>query len=265
MLVAPLIWRCFLQDAYDMMVISPHLDDAALSCGGNIYMMAAKGQRVLVATLMAGDGQGAQLSGYAQDLHRRWQLDQNAAACRRREDEKAARILGADTVHLPFPDCIYRCDPETGVHFYRSDTAIFADVNALDRNLVQEISSAIAELPQSKQQLVPFGVGNHVDHQIARSASEQVFGKDLLYYEEYPYAAEPEARNAPLQKDWADWEEMIIPLTEKAQRVKIEAIAAYQSQLSTFFTDRLDLEQQVSEYVQMIGGERLWRRKYPNA
>jgi hypothetical protein len=44
---------------------------------------------------------------------------------------------------------------------------------------------------------------------------------------------------------------------------KIEAIAAYVSQMSTFFLDRVDLERQVHNYSKLVGGERIWwpRRK----
>lgn len=243
------------------MIISPHLDDAALSCGGQIYMLTESGRQVLIITLMAGDAQESQISEYAQGLHLRWELDQDAAERRRREDEQAAKILGAETFHLPFPDCIYRGDPESGKHFYRSDEAIFSNVHALETGLIQEISSYMAALPGADRCLAPFGIGNHVDHQIARRAAEMAFGDKLFYYEEYPYAAEPTPKNALQAKDVADWEEFIIPLTEEALKVKIEAIAAYQSQLSTFFTDRFDLEQQVTAFVKMTGGERLFRRK----
>ena len=41
---------------------------------------------------------------------------------------------------------------------------------------------------------------------------------------------------------------------------KIEAILAYRSQISTFFTDRADLEQQVIGYANSIGGERIWKQ-----
>ena len=41
---------------------------------------------------------------------------------------------------------------------------------------------------------------------------------------------------------------------------KIEAILAFRSQLSTFFTARADLERQVRGYAKRVGGERVWKR-----
>ncbi len=40
-----------IQGAYDHVYLSPHLDDAALSCGGAIARHVAAGQRVLVVTI----------------------------------------------------------------------------------------------------------------------------------------------------------------------------------------------------------------------
>jgi hypothetical protein len=42
---------------------------------------------------------------------------------------------------------------------------------------------------------------------------------------------------------------------------KAKAIAAYQSQVSTFFTDYQDLTQQIQTYSHHVGGERLWQRQ----
>ncbi len=43
-----------LPDGYRHIVLSPHLDDAALSCGGFIARMTAAGERVLVVNVCSG-------------------------------------------------------------------------------------------------------------------------------------------------------------------------------------------------------------------
>ncbi|MEZ4728018.1 MAG: PIG-L family deacetylase [Caldilineaceae bacterium] len=40
---------------YDAIYLSPHLDDVALSCGGQIFGATRTGQRVLIVTITAGD------------------------------------------------------------------------------------------------------------------------------------------------------------------------------------------------------------------
>src|SRR5678816_3320336 len=114
---------------YDALYLSPHLDDAVLSCGGQIFQRTAAGQTVLIVTIMAGDPPHPTVSDYAQSLHDRWALATDAAAARRAEDLAAAHLLGADTLHWSVPDCIYRLHPTSGQPFYVSDVDIFDQIH----------------------------------------------------------------------------------------------------------------------------------------
>jgi len=249
-----------LKPFYDTIIISPHLDDAALSCGGQISLMTRAGQTVLIVTVMAGEPEEPVITSYAQTLHDRWQLKSNAVVSRRQEDIIAAQILGADVLHFEFPDCIYRLDTSTGAPCYLSDEEIFGDINPGDSDIINKVAERLAALPRSKEIIVPLGVGNHVDHQIARQATELVFGRDLLYYEEFPYAAEPGAYDLVVGESPSRWHTETIPLPEEALQMKIKAISAYISQLSTFFENQQDLERQVRRFTVAVGGERIWRQ-----
>ena len=83
---------------YQRNYLSPHLDDAALSCGGRIYQERQAGLAVLVLTLMAGDPppEAAETS-FVAELHARWELDaaSNPVAARRAEDKRALSLLDA--------------------------------------------------------------------------------------------------------------------------------------------------------------------------
>ncbi len=246
--------------SYNRLYLSPHLDDAALSCGGQIHRATARGASVLVVTVMAGDPPAPALSAYAQSLHSRWELAGEATAARRAEDREACAILGAQALHLDIPDCIYRGDPSGGAPFYTSDPDIFGPIHPGDRPLLDKLIRRLVDLPPAEEVVAPLAVGHHVDHQLVREAAEAVWGSGLWYYEDYPYAQEPGAVTATLGDPQA-WEARVIPLDEADLQAKIRAILAYRSQLSTFFTDRADLERQVRGYAAQVGGERLWRRR----
>ena len=243
---------------YDTIVLSPHLDDAALSCGGQISLQAADGQSVLIVTIMAGDPPAGDVSPFAKRLHDRWEFQFEAVARRREEDNTACRILRADCLHWALPDCIYRHDPLTGEPYYNSNQDIFGPVHPDEKVLQDILVEKLAKLPEHGRVLAPLSVGNHVDHQVTRLAAESCFGRELIYYEEYPYAAEPGAVETIIAADRETWHSQTIPISEAAMEKKIEAIAAYASQMSTFFLDRADLERQVHNYSQLIGGERIW-------
>lgn len=240
--------------------LSPHLDDAALSCGGQIAQQTAVGRRVLIVTVMAGDPPGTGLSDYAQALHGRWQLAQDVVAARRAEDITACTRLRADYQHWTIPDCIYRMHPASGQALYADWAQITGDVPAAERPLIAGLAAQLAQLPAAERIIAPLAVGNHVDHQIVRQAAEAAFGHKLVYYEDYPYGRDPQAVAAVIDPDSSHWQAQVIPLSASALQARIEAIAAFTSQLSTFFDGRADLEQQMAAHAAAIGGERLWWR-----
>jgi LmbE family N-acetylglucosaminyl deacetylase len=242
---------------YNTIYLSPHLDDATLSCGGQIYEQSCRGEAVLIVTTMAGDA-GGDISSYAQSLQERWELPQDAAAGRRAEDMAAAAILGADVLHWDIPDCIYRTDPATGGDLYLSDDDIFGDVAPAEAYLIDLLVELLSTLPPADRIIAPLTVGHHVDHLLVRAAAERVRCDQLLYYEDYPYAQERDKLAKALAAESRDLKPLVTPLGEAAIRAKIEAILAYRSQMSTFWTDKADLERQVAGYLNTVGGERVW-------
>jgi LmbE family N-acetylglucosaminyl deacetylase len=90
-----------------VIVLSPHPDDAVLSCGGWIDQLVQNGARPIAITIFGGDAPVAvPLSDFAQSLHQRWQLGDNAAAQRRNEDRAACDRLGCYLIHLSFADAV---------------------------------------------------------------------------------------------------------------------------------------------------------------
>lgn len=244
----------------DWIYLSPHLDDAALSCGGQIFAATQRGERVLIVTITAGDPV-APVSDYAASLHTRWELV-NATEARRQEDLAACAILGADALHWQVPDCIYRVDA-TGAPFYVSDDDIFGTVATAEMGLVDALAAQMRALPSARQVVAPLTVGKHVDHQLTRLAAEQAFGVAALrYYEDYPYAQQAGKLEQALlpEQDSSEWVADVVALDGDALRAKFDAVAAFRSQLSTFFRDQADLEGQIGGFAARVGGERRWRR-----
>ena len=250
-----------MKNQYDYLYLSPHLDDAALSCGGQIADYTAAGQSVLIVTITAGDPPKDATSHYIHELHTRWELEQDAVAARRAEDSAACQILGADWLHWEVPDCIYRFHPQTSEPLYLSDPDIFGDVHPAEVALVQALSAKMGNLPAATHVLAPLTVGHHVDHLLTRAAAEQVWGTQLFYYEDYPYAQQkPGSVEKLIAASSETWRSEGIALSEQALQTKIEAIAAFRSQLSTFWKDRANLVRDVSDFARQQGGERVWKK-----
>lgn len=245
---------------YDAIYLSPHLDDAALSCGGQIYQQTAVGQSVLVVTITAGDAPAQPPSAFARSLHARWELAGDVVAARRTEDRQACQILGADYEHWPILDCVYRTHPDDGQPLYPTWLDVTATIHPTDERLIARLTNQMAQFPADSQVYAPLAVGGHVDHQITRAAAERRFGAKLLYYEDYPYVANREALTAVIPPDTPFWQSQVIPLSAAALKAKMAAIAAFASQFSSFFVDQADLEQKITNFTASVGGERVWRK-----
>jgi len=255
--------------------LSPHLDDAVFSCGGMIHRHIHSGGRVVVVTVCTGDPPPGPISDYAESLHQRWQAEEHAAAApaevvrrRRSEDLDALAALGAQAVHLDIPDCIYRLNQASNWPLYSSDSAIFGPLNQAELTLVRRVATKLTNLLHGfgrHQLFVPLGIGNHVDHQLARRAAE-VAGGIYGYYEDYPYAAS--ANDGSLGPSIASpsgrtLTRELVHLDEADLAGRIEAMALYASQVSTFWPDRAALEAAVRDFARRTGGEapaeRIWR------
>lgn len=246
-------------NVYSAIYLAPHLDDIPLSCGGQVHKRTQAGEKVLALTIMAGEPPPGPLSEFAQLLHGRWQLAADVVTRRRAEDVAACARLGVDWQHWPVPDCVYRQD-EAGTWLYPEWTAVIDTIHPVDRTLINDLAARLRRLPPAKRIIAPLGVGGHVDHQITRLAAAKAFSHRLWYYEDYPYVAEPDALSAVIPPDSDDWQATAVALTDANIQAKIEAIAAYESQLSSFFNGRDDLVHKIHAAAQEAQGERLWQR-----
>ncbi|HUS71079.1 MAG TPA: PIG-L family deacetylase [Anaerolineae bacterium] len=249
--------------------LSPHLDDAVLSCGGLIRRQVLSGTPVLVVTVFAGEPQHLELSPYATQIHSRWGNATHPTTVRREEDRRAMDLLGADYLHLPYVDAIYRF--HDGSFLYSSDQELFGPIHPSEARLVSRLAAMVAGLHTSQDVTVyaPLAVGNHVDHQLVRDSllSLQARFSQIVFYEDYPYVDRPGALTDALTTlGTQDWESELQLLDEECLKAKIEAIAAYQSQMATLFDSDNTMALRVREYSRAVSpnqgfAERCWRTR----
>lgn len=234
--------------------LSPHMDDAVYSCGGLICQQVQRGEKVAVWTLFAGDPAPYQMTSYAQSLHKRWGTGLNAAALRRAEDHHACAILGAEPRHFQWLDCIYRS--KAGLPLVSSDDDLFSSATPVQKDLAAEIAAMLqAEVSAEALVVVPLGAGNHIDHRVARVAAERA-DLDLLYYADVPYVLqhpdEMERLTTEMQPAVSE------QITASAMDKWLEAMAAYKSQMSTFWDSKEMLRQQIGDYLGRNNTHYLW-------
>ena len=257
----------------DALFLSPHLDDAALSCGGQIHRRAAAGEHVTVVTVFAGAPLGAP-TPLGAELHSLWGLPADpgdALAIRRAEDDAALAVLGAASARWDLVDAVYRVAPTPGgspAAIY--PTAIYPSLRLTlrarsgatsEQALLEQIVDRLRALPPARRLFAPLGVGRHVDHVLVRAAVDRAFPRDerLRFYEELPYAKRllsvlrARGAAAPGRR----WREEIVALGATDVDAKCRAIACYASQLGPVYRDEQDLRVQVQRALRR-GGERVW-------
>ncbi|MBU1172172.1 MAG: PIG-L family deacetylase [Proteobacteria bacterium] len=188
--------------AFDVVVISPHLDDAVLSVGALIARLVAEGRRVEVWTIFTHPPKSTKLAkdrrGFGDYI------------TRRAEDERALARLGAGYRWLDFSERIWG-EPSlsSAWHVFRTppSAAFFANSQTLTQTIVSLLNDSAATV------YVPLGIGNHYDHVEVAFASLKgllecsAFDR-LRFYEDVPYAFAAGCRRRHFiarQKKWRTW------------------------------------------------------------
>lgn len=236
--------------------LSPHLDDAVLSCGGMIWQQVQAGSTVEIWTLCAGDPPAGPRPPFALSLEERWQTGSESAAKRRAEDRAACELLGARAVHFDLPDCIYRRLPD-GSPLVKDEDDLWQPLPPGEQALVERLAGQIAaQLPRRCRLAAPLALGDHVDHRLARAAALHL-RRAVHFYADYPYSARFKIHRACIEPGWRRERLALSPAALDAWR---EAIACYTSQITSFWSGLDAMRASVSEYFNQGGGGFLWRK-----
>jgi LmbE family N-acetylglucosaminyl deacetylase len=244
-------------------VLSPHLDDAVLSCPGYIQKLRQEGVKVVVATVFT-------------------EADAKRAAhyqVRQVEDRQAVRLLGGRTMHLGFRDAPFRSARYgnfCGIVFGRAHEypLTLAAVTAELRDLIA--------IFQPERILAPLAIGNHVDHRVVRDAALAAVEDGLLFYEDRPYAFVRGARAGKLDPTYfaatyvrsylgrtkrrtvvAKWARIrpfpyplkrfaSIQMDPAAFDTALRAIRTYATQIDDLFADEQELSSQYRSHPEIL-------------
>ena len=240
--------------------LSPHFDDVALSCGGLAWEQSRAGEIVQVWTICAGEVPPGPLSPFAAALHARWDAGQNAPAERRAEDLAACREMGAVPYHFDLPDCIYRRGLDQVTHLYASEEGIFGPIHPEEEGLIAGLAEILAkQIPAEADVVCPLTLGGHVDHRLTRAAVEKTDCK-VWYYADYPYVLGSSSDIDTLRQ--SGWQSTVFSVSGAGLEAWIASVAAYTSQMSTFWPDTPAMRAALQDYwLRSGGGVQLWRPK----
>jgi LmbE family N-acetylglucosaminyl deacetylase len=185
--------------------LSPHLDDAVLSCGALIEAQA-QGREIIVATIFTESGATPHTRA-AQSFMRQCTVPDAGELfeARQSEDRVVLEDLGVQSIHLGEVDALFRRRrkppllgssawdrllPELTHRYptYRFDIAL-GRIAKGDHALIRQLRTKVAGLmAQTQAELLfcPAGVGKHVDHLITREVGKG-HPDNVVMYSDFPY------------------------------------------------------------------------------
>jgi LmbE family N-acetylglucosaminyl deacetylase len=251
MKTAPLAAAYPWEDFERVVILSPHLDDAALSCGGLLQFLKDRETSCLVISVYCGNpppvkGQDGSLRTFQRKGYVNPRL-------RRKEDIAAMHAMDADFVHLGFADSIYRRSPLTNEFIYRRSRERWVSPRVDDLAHVEELYLVLRRLCHNLGRILlvsPMGIGQHVDHTIVAQVALRVAegGTSLLFFEDFPYVVDREVgsgvEDGPAQALLRLKQEAVLrhvlPVDAAA---KASLISRYRSQIPALFDDEQGLEE----------------------
>lgn len=279
--------------APDVIVFSPHLDDAVLSLGGMIGREAAKGRHIEVWTCFTSGPEPDHIPSEFRAL--------GDYFARRNEDQNALSVLKAVPRWLDFRERLWRTPPlRRSHHVFHTPSNLEGFTSLRDlRAVARQVISMSSEL------FIPLGVGRHHDHvevvlafllealtlnswermrfyedpyaqgDFCRRA-HYVTKRNLWKWRDSPVWASPRiglllagaavASKGPRIEAYApelkrlQWSSTVLPITPEDESRKIEAVLCYTSQVKLFGGDR-PLRAFLHRYHEVVHGEPIWQAR----
>ncbi|MFI8962793.1 PIG-L deacetylase family protein [Streptomyces sp. NPDC053493] len=234
--------------AEPLLVLSPHPDDAVLSCGALLAQLPDPAA-VTVMTVFTEAAPPPYSLSARQFLRQTGAVDAVELYARRRaEDRVVLGRLGVARFHAGFVDGLFRRDPGAGRWRNRAARLLpeFGQVyptyrlhlargrvSPRDEETVRRVTETVRELlPAGRGVLLaPLGVGGHADHVLVRTAAA-LSGLPAVYYSDFPYnlsaAPDPEF-TAGLAAAEASW--------DRGLDTKAELVRGYRTQVNALFPE----------------------------
>ena len=243
--------------------ISPHFDDAVLSCGGLMSKLSEKNTQLLSITVFTGEpSEKETLSTVAKSFHDAWDSGENPYTIRKKEEKKVLDKLNSSYKWLEKLDVIYRfADVKI------KDGILNPGVSPEEDPVFSEIFAEILEIVKESPDcyiFAPLGIGNHPDHLVVNLAMRSIKNLypelNLFFYEDFPYAI-----TGDLKKKLAEYEykpkSKNIDIHDSLQN-RVELIKIYESQLDNVFEGAKNIEEIIRDYTERVGVQNRPQERY---
>ena len=243
---------------YDHFIfISPHLDDAVLSCCLLLENLKEANKQVSIITVFT----NATLPPYTNDAlnfvnKSGYQFADLLFQARKEENIKVLKFLKLNYRHLDFTDAAFRktklnkkfqakqifpmFTPQRMFVYPNFKKLFSGKVSILDNELIKKlkviIRKQVKELKLKKILIVaPLGIGGHVDHIIIRQLARELKFR-VLFWSDFPYNTHKKLVEGFFSKEKGFEQLFTIKVPEKTEKYKV--IKFYKSQIPVLFPEK---------------------------
>lgn len=199
--------KTILDNKLAVVIVSPHQDDALLSCEGLLEELNGKTEITVVNAFTAVHKKPYTLSA-KQFLKASGYTDASALYKEREEeDKKALSNFQCKIINLGLEDALFRkmkkksflgkIIPEFD-HIY--PTYRWHIIKAIAQNdpAIDNLKKQLEQFKNKKNIIfAPYGIGNHADHKVVRKVCEELFNTVILY-SDFPYNVRSDNYGKPL-------------------------------------------------------------------
>ena len=208
--------------------ISPHLDDAILSCGGLIKYLSGIAE-VSVITVFTEAGNNKTVTTWRILRKCGFANASEYYKARRREDQRVLKKLGVRAVHLGFIDAPWR-----GYYPLFRWQGYTGKISQEDKSLLIKIKEKRRKYTAGNKMVFgPMAFGKHVDHVMVHEACKEF--QNVIFWEDVPYKNQ---ENKLFKK-------MSINVNEEE---KLQLIKEYKTQYKTLFDEELKIKLKEESY-----------------
>ena len=230
-----------------LVVLSPHLDDAVLSCHGLLESVRKHIPRLVISVCCS------QPPKPGMNKRARGRKGFAPPKQRRAEDIAAMEAMKCNYVHLGFPDAIHRRSASSGNFIYSSAETREGELRLDDANYIEELYLILSRLCCDMGPLIlvaPLGIGRHVDHLICAHVAMRLVKANikLLFYEDLPYVWRGLHEDEHLDDAKSAFERLGIDpsrryFVDTDIKKKISVMKCYESQLPLLFKDNAEMRE----------------------
>lgn len=232
----------------DLLILSPHRDDAAFSCGLLIKRAVQAGLQVGIVNIFTRSDYApfSDAEGLEAVTHLRYQEDLAFAGLHRQLGNSGIQLFDLDLLDAPL---------RRNIKFHKVLNRKWDDGKF--RGECNSLAERLEQLAPARLTLAPLALGHHLDHGLTREAARACSGFACLgYYEDLPYAAWSEPDELVKQVGYS-----LMGSEVKETAVHLDGGSVWKEQVCMCYASQIELEraQQMAEYARQLGDrERLW-------